>query len=293
MRNTMINDAAPENGAAQNMAATPSMASPRQDRLVGKARENHSDVAALDGYARYAVYFSPPEGHPLDLFGRAWFGRDAQGNATSDRFTDDVPVNGAQVPQGMDPAIRRAVIAGPARYGLHATLKPPFALAGGYGVRDLDRSIKTLAAGLAPMRLPALRLDRMRSFVALVGRSDSARLNNLCAQCVVALDRMRAPASAAEKRRRQAAGLSTRQAQLLDHWGYPYVLDEFRFHLTLTGALDDDLLAARITAVLQDMLRPALAAPLNLTDLALFGDPGQGRPLVLIKRYPLGPVVRP
>src|SRR5438445_432365 len=37
-----------------------------------------------------------------------------------------------------------------------------------------------------------------------------------------------------------ATGLSARQAELLARWGYPYVHDEFRFHMTLTGPIADD-----------------------------------------------------
>ena len=34
------------------------------------------------------------------------------------------------------------------------------------------------------------------------------------------------------------SGLTDRQEALLTQWGYPYVMEEFRFHITLTGALD-------------------------------------------------------
>jgi Protein of unknown function (DUF1045) len=32
--------------------------------------------------------------------------------------------------------------------------------------------------------------------------------------------------------------LTPRQREYLDRWGYPYVMEEFRFHMTLTGQLD-------------------------------------------------------
>ena len=32
--------------------------------------------------------------------------------------------------------------------------------------------------------------------------------------------------------------LTPRQRDYLDRWGYPYVMEEFRFHMTLTGRLD-------------------------------------------------------
>jgi hypothetical protein len=33
------------------------------------------------------------------------------------------------------------------------------------------------------------------------------------------------------------AGLSARQAEHLTKWGYPYVFEDFRFHMTLTAGL--------------------------------------------------------
>ena len=34
--------------------------------------------------------------------------------------------------------------------------------------------------------------------------------------------------------------VTERQASNLDRWGYPYVFDDFRFHMTLTGPLTAD-----------------------------------------------------
>jgi Protein of unknown function (DUF1045) len=52
---------------------------------------------------------------------------------------------------------------------------------------------------------------------------------------VTLFDAFRAPMSAAERARRVASGLSPGQLNHLDRWGYPYLFDEFRFHMTLTG----------------------------------------------------------
>ena len=55
-------------------------------------------------------------------------------------------------------------------------------------------------------------------------------------------DQFRAPLSSADMVRRQAGSLSDKQKAYLELWGYPYVFDEFRFHMTLTGALPESLL---------------------------------------------------
>src|SRR6516225_482678 len=77
-------------------------------------------------------------------------------------------------------------------------------------------------------------------FIAVVAASPSMALDRLAADGVVAFDRFRRPLTAHERGQRLGAGLSQRQIENLDRWGYPYVFEDFRFHLTLTGPIDAD-----------------------------------------------------
>lgn len=228
----------------------------------------------MDGYDRYAVYVAPDADSPLGRFGNAWLGFE--------------PRSGADLPRpaltGLTESDIRRATAAPARYGFHATLKPPFALAEGTDVAALDAAVAALAAGLAAVDIPALRLAHIGRFLALVPDRPVAALDALAAECVTVLDRFRAPESPDRVRQRRD-GLTDRQAALLAQWGYPYVLDEFRFHLTLSGPLAADGRAS-VAAALDKALGDILAAPLPVRDLALFGDPGGG-PFRLVKRYPL------
>ena len=76
------------------------------------------------------------------------------------------------------------------------------------------------------------------SFVALVPEEPGPALDRFAQACVQEFDRLRAPPSQAERARRLAAGLTPRQIENLDRWGYPYVFADFRFHMTLTGSLE-------------------------------------------------------
>src|SRR5229473_956510 len=148
----------------------------------------------MDEAGRYAIYFSPEDATALGRFGRQWLGG-ADARAAVPGFSLD----------------RLAEItAEPRRYGFHATLKPPFALAAGSSARELA------------------------------------------------------------KRRR--AGLTAAQEALLARWGYPYVMDAFRFHLTLTSRLD-----AAEGAALKEGLAPIVAplcrAPLVIDAISLFHEP--------------------
>ena len=216
-------------------------------------------------FARYAIYYAPPPESALARLGAAWLGWDA--------------ARGEEVPRlalcGL-PLPAAELTARPARYGFHATLKAPFRLAEGCDAAALERAAARLAGKLAAFRAPPLRLSRARGFLALVPAAPEPRLGALAARCVAELDGFRAPADEAELARRRAAGLGPRQEALLGRWGYPYVMEEFWFHMTLTGSFDDATLE-RAEAALAPALDEALGAPLEIDAICLFGEDPAGR----------------
>lgn len=224
----------------------------------------------MDHYRRYALYYTPPQGEFAD-FGASWLGWDA--------------VRGAAVAQpdlpGLDIA---ALTAEPRKYGFHATLKAPFRLAEGARAEDLAAAVAALAAQLRPVTLDGLALTRIGPFLALTPQGDDGPLNALAAQVVEALDPFRAPLTEAEMARRNPDRLTPRQRALLDAWGYPYVLDEFRFHMTLTGALDPATLDA-VTAQLAPRLT-VVPRLFTLDAISLMGEDAAGR-VHLIRRLAL------
>jgi len=213
-------------------------------------------------YRRYAIFHAPVEGSALARFGAQWLGWDAQAGC------------GASPPSPPDQW--EAITRTPCRYGFHGTLKPPFRLAGDARPEALHDAIRTLAATRAPVRCAPLHLSRLGPFCALQPASPCAGLADLAAAIVVGLDGFRAPATAEELARRRAAGLSARQEENLVRYGYPYVLEEFRFHLTLTGAMaagDADA----IEADLRGRVAPFTADPFEIREICLFGEREDGR----------------
>jgi putative phosphonate metabolism protein len=208
---------------------------------------------------RFAIYFAPPRGSTLDRFGCAWLGRDT--------------VTGSPVPRpavdGLtDDAIQR-ITAQPARYGLHATLKPPFRLVPGRSAARLREMMAAFAADRARFVLPPLHLGRIGSFLALVPTDPCPEMDRLAADCVKTFDGFRAPADANESRRRRDGGLTPQQESYLDHWGYPYVMSEYRFHITLTGSLDPAMLEAARKA-LAPLVDAAAREAQEVTGISLF-----------------------
>ena len=169
---------------------------------------------------RAALYWVPEEIDPLFAAGSAWLGRDMR--------------LGVSVTQ--PPIAGIAAITGDARrYGLHATLRPPMRLATTW--EDFRAAAHLVARECRPFALPALRVCDVGGFLALRENVACARLADLADRCVLSTETHRAPPGEAELARRRAAGLSARQDALLTAYGYPYVLDEWFFHVTLTRRL--------------------------------------------------------
>ena len=124
--------------------------------------------------------------------------------------------------------------------------------------------------------LQALEVARLGRFLALVPTGDVAALNALAAAAVTGLDSYRAPLNAEELARRRQARLSPRQEELLAQWGYPYVMDQFRFHMTLTSKLPKAE-AIALEEVLRAHIAPLLPTPFQIDSLSLVGEDAEGR----------------
>ena len=223
-------------------------------------------------HSRYAIYYAPPSGSGLARFGASWLGWDADAGAACAH--PDTPVDVATLTER------------PRKYGFHGTLKPPFRLAEGMTLEALDTDIRALAARRQPFVTAPLVLRRLGPFFALVVSEPSDDLAALAAACVRELDPFRAPLTEADLAKRRAGGLSQRQEALLAEWGYPYVMEEFRFHLTLSGPVASEE-AERVEAPLRALTAPYCVEPFQVQDLTLFGEREDGA-FEIIRRYPLG-----
>ena len=227
---------------------------------------------AMTDYTRYAVYYAPPEGSGLARFGAEWLGWDA---------ASGTPI--AHPDCNLDVA---TITAAPRKYGFHGTLTAPLRLADGADPGSLSHAIQELTKSIAPFQTAPLRLRKIGAFLALVPAEASQALNALHATCIRELIHFRAPASEAELAKRRANRLTPAQDALLLRWGYPFVLEEFRFHLTLSGKLDKET-ASGVEAVLQDLTAPFCAAPFEINEIALFGERASDGQFEIIRRYPL------
>ncbi|WP_370399680.1 DUF1045 domain-containing protein [Sulfitobacter sp. JB4-11] len=221
-------------------------------------------------YDRYAIYFTP-QGDLAGL-GANWLGWDiAQGCA--------VPYPNIA---GLDIA---ALTETPRKYGLHGTIKPPFKLAPGTTVDALMAETEVLCTTLVPVTLDGLELAALGRFIALIPVGDQSALARMAATVVRTLDPFRATPSEAELAHRRRANLSPAQNAHLARWGYPYVLDQFRFHITLTSKLPKAQVVGMRAGILPIFER-FLGQPLQIDSLTLVGERADGM-FEEIRRYAL------
>lgn len=224
----------------------------------------------MTGTPRYALYFTPRPGSDLARFGNAVLGTD---NHT-----------GAEIPRPEGLADLAGVTDSPRRYGFHATLKAPMRLASGVTEADLLEAAAALAADHPPVPVGPLHVATLGAFTALIPQAAPPELGLFAAECVAAFDPYRAPLTEAETARRHPERLSTRGRALLARWGYPYVFEAFRFHMTLTDALPEET-----RAPWRERLAAAYGAGENLVldALSILRQDGSG-PFRVVQRIPFG-----
>jgi putative phosphonate metabolism protein len=228
--------------------------------------------------ARYAVYYAPPAAGGLWRLAQQWLGRDCETGAT----LEPPPLD------GWTAAEIAAATESPRHYGFHATLKAPFQLAPRHSLPALREALAVFAAGRRPFLAPALKVSAIGPFIALTLSGPSAEMQALADAAVRELDGFRAPLAERDLQRRLGKGLSARQEALLREWGYPYVLEEFRFHMTLTGPLAETERRERLQTRLAALFRPALSEAVPVGEICLYSQATTDQPFRLAERFSLG-----
>jgi putative phosphonate metabolism protein len=219
----------------------------------------------MTGQPRYAIYHVPPADAALYRFGAALLGYDA--------FE----------PKDLDHPPRALVAfndwheltADPRKYGFHATLKAPFLLRDGQTEASLCNAFDRFAD--TPREVPVIApvVRAIGSFIAVIPDTAVAPLSQLADDCVRDFEAFRAPLTDHDRQRRLKSPLTPRQVEHLDRWGYPYVFEEFRFHMTLTGSLPAEKRAPVLPFLQREFARLELQSH-AVSHIALFRQTGTG-----------------
>ena len=219
---------------------------------------------------RYAVYYAPQAESALWKLGSRWLGRDAE--------------TGRRLPQPDIPEIA-ALTTSPRRYGLHATLKAPIRLANGTTEAEFLDAVAAWAAAETPFRLPRLDVGSLGDFLALRLSRPCPELLAMAGRCVRNLDRFRRPPNASELARRRLDTLPKAEREYLLAWGYPYVFERYRFHITLSDSISDDKLRARLHDAAVAWLDAAELDNRPVAEACVFVQATADQPFSLITRF--------
>jgi len=228
--------------------------------------------------SRYAIYFCPSGGNgtPLLALGNRWLGRDATtGEALNPNLPDHIRHENWM-----------RVTDSPRRYGFHATLKPPFRLADNASFEQLQSALLEFAQQRRSFYAPPLAVNALGRFLALTLSAACDAFLDLAADCVQEFDRFRAPATEEETNQRLRGSLSPREREHVLQWGYPYVFDTWKFHMSLTSSMHSESLSL-FAPHLRERFAPAYAQPLLVDSVCIFHEPYPGGSFHLLDRASL------
>lgn len=226
---------------------------------------------------RYALYYAPAADSALWRFGSATLGYDAVTGADVD----------FAVPPGCEGLDWSEVTAEPRRYGFHATLKAPFELANGRNEGALRAFARNYVAGRPPVRLAGLSINALGRFIALTPSEPSEELQRFAFDIVQAFEPFRAPLSEADLARRLQSPLTPAHRAYLEAYGYPYVDDAFRFHMTLTGSLAAEQVDGVKASLIWAYAEAALGGAITIDRVAIFKQESRSSRFVLLDSIPL------
>ncbi len=222
---------------------------------------------------RYAIYYLPDQESALWNFGSAVLGYDAIANLECAYL---------ELPAASGLCLHD-LTREPRPYGFHATLKAPFHLSDHVDERKLLSAVANFTNDEAPIDIGSLSVSRVGSFLALTPKASDV-LKDFAGRCVISVDGLRASMTTAEREKRLRTPLTERQMSLLDKWGYPFVFDEFQFHLTLTSPLPAPLLDEAQKAI--EAAYRMISSAVTITSVCVCVQP-EGERFRLLERFRL------
>ncbi|GLQ55657.1 DUF1045 domain-containing protein [Devosia nitrariae] len=219
---------------------------------------------------RCAIYFIPARNNPLTVAATRWLGRDA--------YTGERVKSGGV--EGLIEEDRAFLTAPVRRFGFHGTLRAPFQLVEGFSIEALARALARFTRQRPSLLIPRTDIRLLDSFFCLLPDAPSPEVNALAAEVVMSFDHFRAPMSEGELERRYPLRLTDRQHANLLAWGHPFVLDDYRFHMSLTGPVPQNEQTYVLT-VLKRYFGTLTSAPLLIDQLALFYEPEPNAPMCI------------
>lgn len=232
---------------------------------------------------RYAIYFAAAAEDSLSRLGNTWLGRDPYSGKTLEMPEID----------GLSTERVAELTSSPRRYGFHGTLKAPFNLKDGQKETELLEACESFAQELAPFEIRALSVNRLGKFLALTPDVEEPSLAAFAGLCVRHFEPFRAPLAEFDLERRRQSGLTPRQDAHLTDWGYPYIFEDFRFHMTLSNKLEDETEAQVLKQAAEEHFDEVTGQARVGRHFAVYAEPHRGAPFEIVKLFELRGALSP
>ncbi len=223
---------------------------------------------------RFALYYAPRPQTALAEAASTWLGRDHENRACSRKES-----------KTLEEKRFAKLTRTPLHYGFHGTLKPPFRLHDATSKKLLCEEIDRFCNQRSPFLLAGLEVGWLGSFLCLRPVKSSDQMNTLARDTVRRFDSFREVMSLVELEKRRTLGLTPQQDALLVQWGYPYVMDEFRFHLTLSSKIKDAKEGKLLEEEARRHFSPGLLLDIPIDGISLFVET-DGQPMTLLRFFP-------
>tara|TARA_B100000579_G_scaffold406636_1_gene393230 strand:- start:177 stop:977 length:801 start_codon:yes stop_codon:yes gene_type:complete len=225
---------------------------------------------------RFAIYFAPEIDSNLHSIGSQWLGRDSS--------------SGKSIKQpnikGISSNYFYSVTKTPRRYGFHATLKAPFRLNKEFTLKDLCSQIQVLSAVSKPFSIN-LKVQELGNFIALMMDPNEQKMEKLASKLVENLDIFRAPLHQEEIDKRRMSTLTTSEDENLLNWGYPYVFDDFHFHITLTEQIQCGSDRESMKSAASSHFSESLENTIKVSSISLFVQESSEADFLQIQKFAL------
>ncbi|MEL7043133.1 MAG: DUF1045 domain-containing protein [Pseudomonadota bacterium] len=222
---------------------------------------------------RYAIYFAPSAETLLWKSGSEWLGRDAYSGS---------PVERREFPGTRDEDIDR-LTSSASHYGFHATMKAPFVLKEGFTEDQLLKYLESFSLEQSSFEAK-LSVRPLGQFLALRLLSGMEQMRKLHEDCVRKFDKFRAPLTMEDIERRRKANLSPDQDARMLEWGYPYIFDDFRWHMTLSNRILSDSTRDKMLEHVQAFFKDVIAKPILIDGVAVYRQVDLNAPFNIIGR---------
>lgn len=222
-------------------------------------------VSTLLKVPRYAVYIAPSDTSMLGEFGR--------------HVLQSTPVQN-------DRPLQLSVTEKAAHYGFHSTFKAPMELASGCTEQALLDAVQDYVHTKQRVALTGLQPNIVDGFLALT-LPDSPDVDAFAADVMHSFEPFRAPLSEADRQRRNPETLPERKRQYLENFGYPHVLEEFNFHMTLSNRIKNEQDSHSYHQWLMQNYKMIVTQTPWLDQLAVFWQPDRASAFTRIGKSPI------